>query len=94
MKRQLKKEGLRTTDEAWLVVDQDQWTEQQLEQLFAWSKEQENYHLALSNPCFELWLLLHFEDAKNISSTTKWADKLENISPNLTKKLLPPTVQS
>lgn len=37
MKVYLKKEALRTTDEAWLVVDKDRWNEEQLDQLYAWN---------------------------------------------------------
>ena len=45
----LKNEGLRFTDEAWLVVDKDDWTDLQLLQLHKWSLSQDNYGLALSN---------------------------------------------
>ena len=33
------------TDEAWLVVDKDNWTEDQLNQLLAWSNESEHHRL-------------------------------------------------
>jgi hypothetical protein len=32
---------------------------------------QKQYFLAVSNPCFELWLLLHFEDLPNQSVERK-----------------------
>ncbi len=57
----LESEGLKSSDEAWLVVDKDQWTDEQLTQLHQWSLQQENYGFALSNPKFEYWLLLHLE---------------------------------
>ena len=62
----LESEGLKPSDEAWLVVDKDQWTDEQLTQLHQWSLQQENYGFALSNPKFEYWLLLHFEDGTGI----------------------------
>ena len=34
MKKRLKKEDLKKSDEAWLVVDKDQWTDEQLSQLY------------------------------------------------------------
>lgn len=61
MSDHLESEGLKSSDEAWLVVDKDQWTEEQLRQLHQWSLQQANYGFALSNPKFEYWLLLHFE---------------------------------
>jgi hypothetical protein len=49
-------------DSAWLVVDTDRWT---VAERGAVLKEQTHgdFNLAASNPCFELWLLLHFRDA-------------------------------
>lgn len=45
-------------DELWLVVDRDRWTDPQLTQV-ARLANQKGYKLADSNPCFELWLLVH-----------------------------------
>ena len=39
MKNYLKQQGLRPSDEAWLVVDKDQWTDEQLTQLYTWAQE-------------------------------------------------------
>lgn len=36
---------------------------------------QKNYNLGISNPCFELWLLLHLEDVNQLSDKEK--DKLK-----------------
>jgi hypothetical protein len=66
----LKREDLRRNYEAWLVVDKDNWSESQLTQLSDWAKSNESYGFALSNPRFEYWLLLHFEDGHTISSAT------------------------
>ena len=41
----LKKSSLKKSDEAWLVVDKDQWTDEQLTQLHAWSKTADNFDL-------------------------------------------------
>lgn len=50
---------LESDDELWLVIDRDRWTEAMLSQV-ATECAQDNYmHMALSNPCIELWLLLH-----------------------------------
>ena len=55
--------------EAWLVVDKDQWTDDQLIKLLEWSQKADNYGFALSNPKFEYWLLLHFEDASGVKNS-------------------------
>lgn len=48
-------------DEKWLVVDVDRQRGQFLEEVTQVAQES-GYGLAVSNPCFELWLLLHFQD--------------------------------
>ena len=53
-----KQYSLEADDQLWLVVDVDAWTEQMLGEVASQCK-QKKYHLAVSNPCFELWLLLH-----------------------------------
>jgi len=52
-------------DELWLVVDRDSWTEADLNEVAAAVAGLPKYHLALSNPCFELWLVLHRCEAPN-----------------------------
>ncbi|HAZ00565.1 MAG: hypothetical protein A2W90_04770 [Bacteroidetes bacterium GWF2_42_66] len=51
------------SNELWMVVDRDRQnvTEEQLITIIEKCKE-EGYNLALSNPTFELWLLLHVTD--------------------------------
>ncbi|MFB4424153.1 RloB family protein [Streptomyces sp. QL37] len=46
-------------DQAWCVLDVDQFTD--LDRAVA-EAERNDVGLALSNPCFELWLLLHFTE--------------------------------
>ncbi|MCY4603166.1 MAG: RloB family protein [Gemmatimonadetes bacterium] len=87
MKDRLKQETLKNSDEAWLVVDKDQWTDKQLEQLHSWSQGANNYGFALSNPKFEYWLLLHFEDGTNIGSSSECSDRLKKHLPDYDKGL-------
>lgn len=49
-------------DELWLVIDKDQWTLKALKTVAQRCEQDTALHLALSNPCFELWLLLHRVD--------------------------------
>jgi hypothetical protein len=64
MKSRIDRVSMRPGDEAWLVVDKDRWTDGQLNELHTWTQEPHTVKrgLAVSNPKFELWLLLHFED--------------------------------
>ncbi|MDP6356938.1 MAG: RloB family protein [Planctomycetota bacterium] len=59
--------SIRAGDQLWLVIDKDRWTNASLSQV-AQECEQKGYSLVLSNPCFELWLLLHFEDVASTIS--------------------------
>lgn len=54
---------LEADDELWLVVDKDRWTEAMLSRVATECSQEVAMHMALSNPCFELWLLLHIEDS-------------------------------
>lgn len=76
MKWSMQKEGLRPTDEAWLVVDKDEWSNQQLNFLHRWTETDKRYHLALSNPSFEFWLLLHFEEGKSAHTSSVCRNRL------------------
>lgn len=87
MQSYLRKESLRKTDEAWIVVDKDAWTEDQLRELLEWAKKSENYGFALSNPSFEYWLLLHFEDGKGVASSQECLTRLKRHLPNYKKDI-------
>ena len=85
MRNYLDSEDLESSDEAWLVVDKDQWTDDQLSQLHEWAQEADNYGLALSNPKFEFWLLLHFEDGRGVSNSRICSQRLERHMPGYDK---------
>ena len=84
--------ALEADDELWLVVDKDHWTEAMLSHVDT-ACTQDNYmHIALSNPCFELWLLLHFVDATLLTSEEQqlWMKnrkKSKNANPYLKVRL-------
>ena len=42
LKDHIREEGLKPTDQAWVVVHKDQWTDDQLVQLHQWAAEQQN----------------------------------------------------
>jgi hypothetical protein len=48
--------------EYWAVIDRDAWEESAINDAYEIISSRKNYYLALSNPCFELWLYLHLRD--------------------------------
>jgi hypothetical protein len=79
------REGLRSSDEAWIVADRDHWTEDQLNALYDWSKKGQNRRVAVSNPCFEFWLLLHFEEGHGIATFREVRERLRRHLPDYGK---------
>lgn len=51
-------------DELWLVIDRDRWHERMLSQVAQLCAQNSHLNFCMSNPCFELWLLLHLEDVR------------------------------
>lgn len=49
-------------DQAWLAIDTDAWSTDERQSLINRIANDSRLHLAISNPCFELWLVLHFQD--------------------------------
>jgi len=80
----VKEEQLKKTDEIWLVIDMDQWPADQLEEVFA-GCQSAGFHLAVSNPKFEYWLLLHFEDGGGVESSRVCSEKLRHYLPDYDK---------
>ncbi len=87
MRSYLRKESLKKTDEAWIVVDKDDWTQDQLRELLQWAKTSEYHGFALSNPSFEYWLLLHFEEGKGIVNAQECLTCLKRYLPNYKKDI-------
>jgi hypothetical protein len=46
-------------DSLWCVIDKDRWPQKQIEELHVFCAQKENWHLVISNPCIEIWLLYH-----------------------------------
>jgi hypothetical protein len=64
--------------EVWCVFDKDRNTDDVYNQLIAKKAKEENIHIAYSNPCFELWFLLHFDYCDNRLSGKDCEKKLCN----------------
>lgn len=62
--------NFRDSDEFWLIIDKDEWEKIHhinLNQLASDCQYEKNFYLALSNPCFELWLILHLTDLSKLT---------------------------
>lgn len=80
----VKEKGVGKKDEVWLVMDRDQWTDEQLERVFIGCRASA-FNLAVSNPQFEYWLLLHFEDGSGVSGSRDCTQRLMRYLPNFDK---------
>lgn len=62
------------TDEFWLIIDRDDWEEihnHNFDKLIEDCKKENNFFLAMSNPCFEIWLILHLKDINEFDEEEK-----------------------
>ena len=81
-----RKEVIQKNDEVWLVIDRDNWDESLIDDIYKQSKSK-NYSLAVSNPKFEYWLLLHFEDGKKATNSNQCSERLKRHLPNYNKHI-------
>jgi hypothetical protein len=66
----IEKIGLIEDDDLWFVIDKDNWSDSQIRQLATYCNDYPNWHLAISNPCFEVWLYFHMKaDIASSAST-------------------------
>ncbi|NQW47173.1 MAG: RloB domain-containing protein [Planctomycetes bacterium] len=56
-------------DELWVCIDCDRWPPSVLNKVIA-ECHQKSYRIAISIPCFELWIYLHFGDAPATTGIT------------------------
>lgn len=52
-------------DELWFICDVDRWERSQIDELNAICQDVQQWNLAISNPCFEVWLHLHAGDMED-----------------------------
>ena len=76
--------GLTEDDRLWFVSDRDRWEEKVLRNINEECDKHSNWRLAISNPCFEVWLFLHFRDIGDTQADSSNAFKqaLDELSPS------------
>ncbi len=87
--KSLRENDFRSGDEAWLVVDIDEWGEAEFKELLAWKYADERHHLAVSNPKFELFLVMHFEKVNGCTTPEKVDAALKKHWPRYAKRMSP-----
>ena len=75
--------------EAWIVVDADDWKQEELVKLNKWAQERDNRGFALSNPKFEYWLSLHFEEGNYVATSKECDRRLQQHIPGYDKSIDP-----
>lgn len=50
----IEKNDLKDEDDLWFVIDKDRWTDAQIRELANYCQGYANWHIVISNPCFEV----------------------------------------
>lgn len=79
--------SFRKNDEAWIVVDVDTWDDTEFSALLSWAKKDSRHHLAISNPKFELFLIMHFEHGNGCTTSQKIDEVLKRYFPHYAKRI-------
>lgn len=85
MESYIRKSDALDPEEAWLVLDKNGNTEADLAPLLAWARNETRNFVAVSNPKFEYWLLLHFEDGNKVRSSKDCTRRLRKYIPDYAK---------
>ena len=81
LKAAVPRHQLRDGDYLWVVIDRDEWPEEEIELCRVWAQDPKESPglckwFSLSNPKFEFWLLLHFEDGLQHTTSKACHDAL------------------
>ena len=78
---------LKKQDEAWIVIDRNGWPEDQIQKILDWEKKKEKHNVAIRNPNFEYWLLLHFEGGNRVQNPKDCLARLREHLPDYQKNV-------
>jgi len=94
--RYVEEKDLRDDDQLWFVMDIDRWPDDQLRAIHEECEKRTNWYMALSNPCFEVWLYMHVDDIQNSTSATAQELKTElnsKIKGGYNKRIFIPAIR-
>jgi hypothetical protein len=82
-------------DEYWIVFDRDDYKSQEINKALFLNKRCKKVRVAMSNPCFELWILIHFKDynapgSQNDVSEVLKKELMDKLKFKRKRKELPP----
>ena len=72
--------GFIDEDMLWFVLDVDRWDTEQLRNIAQLCADKPNWHIVLSNPCFEVWLYFHKKANIQVSGSHSCRDFKHEIS--------------
>lgn len=72
--------GFIDEDTLWFVLDVDRWDKEQLRNIAQLCEDKPNWHVVLSNPCFEVWLYFHKKANIEVSGSHSCRDFKHEIS--------------
>jgi len=72
-------------DELWFIIDTDSWKPAHITEIAEKCQNAPLYHLGLSNPCFEIWLILHLVEPNAEIKTFCVADQQKKNAPLIKK---------
>ncbi len=78
--RYIEKNDLKDEDDLWFVIDKDRWSDPQIRELALYCDNYPNWHLVISNPCFEVWLYFHKKADIKTSTSVNCNDFKKEIS--------------
>lgn len=87
MSKRLKEVDFRKHDSAWIAMDIDEWTDEQIGKAITWDRSDERFHLAISNPKFELFLAMHYGPAKGCLTSSSIDARLKTEWPDYSKRI-------
>lgn len=77
--------ALTNNDQLWIVLDKDRWSRKSIESILQTSRSKPSWNIAISNPCFEVWLYFHFlrtlPAIAGISGCRGWKALIPEINP-------------
>lgn len=75
-------------DEEWVVVDRDHKRKEDLAALIAHMARNGGREVVVSNPKFEYWLLLHYDDGAGLRTVQECDSKLKSYLPRYSKGIV------